>query len=426
MSSYKDSFKTLVLRTILKLVRMLDYLQRPLRSLLLVFGIILSPFKNFFWRQLVIRLYSYYLTFKKNINEKVINTGWWQLLRLKQTVLYLIAILALGLGLYNLTNKSLAVETIAGENNLLYPLVQNEFDNTLIDIPSDSTAIPSSEFTVNNNETNKIFIGQDQTTLLKPTFIATEPSTAIRQAIETYVVQAGDTISSVAQKFDLNTTTILWENGLSIRSLLRIGQKIIILPTDGLSYTIKRGDTIASLAKKYKIDSQTITEFNNLEDKITIGKKIILPGAKPISAPVVYRPPQTTNLPTSRISAPASNTKLLWPTAARRITQYFGWRHTGLDIAGPIGTPIYAAESGVVIKAGWNRGGYGYYIIIDHGNGLATLYGHNSKLLVSTGEQVVRGQQISQMGSTGRSTGPHLHFEVRINSRVNNPLSYIR
>jgi murein DD-endopeptidase MepM/ murein hydrolase activator NlpD len=111
----------------------------------------------------------------------------------------------------------------------------------------------------------------------------------------------------------------------------------------------------------------------------------------------------------------------------RRITQYFGWRHTGLDIAGKLGTPIYATRAGKVIKSqcGWN-GGYGCYIIIDHGGGVISLYGHNSQLFVSVGDKVVQGQNISVEGSTGRSTGPHLHFEIRVNGVHQNPLKYIR
>lgn len=425
MSSYKDSFKTIILRAILKLVRMLDYLQRPFRSLLLVVGIIISPIKNFFWRQFIIRTYGYYLSLKKTFQKKITETGWWQLLRLKQTVLYLITILALIIGIYNLTNRSLAMAELPGQNNLIYPLIDNEFDNPfndtgdLLNTPTDNTVV--------DQATTK-YLAQDQATLLKPTFISTEPSTAQRQGIETYLVQSGDTISKIAEKFDLNINTILWENGLTLRSYLRIGQKISILPINGITYTIKRGDTLAKIAKQYKINDASISEFNGLDNKLVVGKKIILPDAKPLAA-VVYRPPAqvTTNLPSSQFTAPVeTGTKYLWPTAARRITQYFGWRHTGLDIAGPIGTPIYAAEDGVVIKSGWNSGGYGYYIIIDHGGGMATLYGHNSKLLVKAGEHVTRGQNISLMGSTGRSTGPHLHFEVRINGRVTNPLIYIR
>ena len=118
--------------------------------------------------------------------------------------------------------------------------------------------------------------------------------------------------------------------------------------------------------------------------------------------------------------------KLNWPTTSKRITQYFlGWRHSGLDIGVKVGQPVYAANDGVVITSGWNSGGYGYYVIIDHGNGFHTLYAHNSKNYVTKGERVKKGDVISASGSTGRSTGPHLHFEVRVNGNKVNPLDYL-
>lgn len=124
---------------------------------------------------------------------------------------------------------------------------------------------------------------------------------------------------------------------------------------------------------------------------------------------------------------------MIWPTAARRITQYFGHyrggsRHTGVDIAGPIGTAIYAADDGVVALSGWNSGGYGNMVLIDHGGGIYTRYGHASKLLVRAGDAVKRGDVIALIGSTGHSTGPHLHFEVMTGNPHNrkNPLEYVR
>ena len=129
-----------------------------------------------------------------------------------------------------------------------------------------------------------------------------------------------------------------------------------------------------------------------------------------------------------KTSAPkVSGNKMAWPTNGHTITQYFSWRHPGVDIANHIGTPVYAADSGVVLIAqGGYNGGYGNTIVIDHGGGKKTRYGHASRLLVKPGQVVEKGEEIMLMGSTGRSTGPHLHFEVIINGAKYNPLSYVR
>jgi murein DD-endopeptidase MepM/ murein hydrolase activator NlpD len=119
-----------------------------------------------------------------------------------------------------------------------------------------------------------------------------------------------------------------------------------------------------------------------------------------------------------------SNT-LLWPAKSRRINQYYSWRHRGLDIDGDVGDPAYAPESGKVEKSGWGTG-YGYHVIINHGNGIKTLQGHFSKLLVKTGDTVERGDQIAEIGSTGWSTGAHIHFEVIVNGVKVNPFTYTK
>jgi murein DD-endopeptidase MepM/ murein hydrolase activator NlpD len=116
--------------------------------------------------------------------------------------------------------------------------------------------------------------------------------------------------------------------------------------------------------------------------------------------------------------------KLLWPTSGHVITQYYGWKHTGVDIDGDYSSPLYAAADGTVQKAGWNSGGYGLMILIDHPNGMTTRYGHASKLFVKAGDSVKKGQVIAMMGTTGRSTGTHLHFEVYVNGKRTNPLAY--
>lgn len=245
-------------------------------------------------------------------------------------------------------------------------------------------------------------------------------------------VQTGESVGLIAEKYQITVATVLWANNLTARSYIRPGDKLKILPVSGVVHKVKKGETIAKIAKLYGSEAGKIIKFNKLKEDgsdIVVGEELLVPnGVQP--APV-YVAPVRRYAVLSDISAPPSVSAIgsgyLWPTAVRRITQYFGWRHTGVDVAGPMGTAIYATQSGRVIKSqcGWN-GGYGCYIIIDHGNGINTLYGHNSRLYVSVGEEVVQGQTISLMGSTGRSTGPHLHFEVRVNGVRKNPLQYVR
>jgi murein DD-endopeptidase MepM/ murein hydrolase activator NlpD len=260
-----------------------------------------------------------------------------------------------------------------------------------------------------------------------------DSETPARQEIVYYTVQAGDTVSSIAKNFGITVNTILWANNLSAFSLIRPGDDLTILPYSGLLYTVKSGDTISRLAKTYGIEEAKIISSNNLGNTLKIGQKIILPGAKKITA---IAAPSSSNKYTG-ISVikdliktpPAQSTsdKMVWPTVGYRITQYFSWSHNGLDIGNKTGTPIYAADAGVVETAagGWN-GGYGNTILINHGNGVKTRYGHLSKLFVKAGDEVARGENIGAMGSTGRSTGPHLHFEVVINGKRYNPLNYIK
>jgi LysM repeat protein len=270
---------------------------------------------------------------------------------------------------------------------------------------------------------------QDDTTLVAP--IAALPTASTRTEIINYQIQNGDSIGTIAQKLGINVTTILWANNLAYNSLIKPGQILKILPVSGITYQIKKGDKLSAIAKNYQADLNKILEFNKLADatSIKVGQNIIIPGGvKPTV--IVAKPAPTIKQTIKNIFTPppaaSSNTRFQWPAVSHYITQYFGWRHTGLDIGDKTGDPIYAAEDGLVEASGWNKGGYGNYIIINHGGGYKTLYGHASKLLVSAGDTVSRGQVIGLIGSTGRSTGPHLHFEVRVNGSRVNPLGYIR
>jgi len=271
---------------------------------------------------------------------------------------------------------------------------------------------------------------QEGSAIVKPDMAATKKTKQARTEIVYHTVVSGDSVSTIAEEYEISVNTILWENSLSAYSLIRPGQKLAILPTTGLTHQVLRGENIGSISKKYGIEEDKITLINNLDDstKLTVGQKLIIPGARKVS--YVASSPSYTGLsaiadlirPPGAI--PASN-KMNWPTQGYRITQYYSWRHLGVDIANKTGTPIYAADAGTVESAGWAPG-YGNAIVINHGGGKKTRYGHMSKLYVQKGQKIDKGDSIGAMGSTGWSTGPHLHFEVIIGGTKYNPLNYIR
>jgi murein DD-endopeptidase MepM/ murein hydrolase activator NlpD len=263
-----------------------------------------------------------------------------------------------------------------------------------------------------------------------------------RTRTETYTVQANDTISTIAQKFNVNIGTILWNNNLTERQFIRPGDTLKIPPVSGMIVTVKKGDTITKLASTYDSSANDITSFNNLssEGELALGTELMIPGGRPPAIEqtrttiavrnesVTGRNPSitATTKPADLDTKTAPKTKLLWPVPGHVITQYYGWRHTGIDIDGDYSDAIYASEDGVVTTAGWNSGGYGLQMLIDHGNGIVTRYAHASKMFVKAGEKVKKGQVIAMVGTTGRSTGTHIHYEVYVNGKRQNPLVYIR
>lgn len=260
---------------------------------------------------------------------------------------------------------------------------------------------------------------------------------ASRTTSITYTVQAGDTISGIARRFNITATTILWENNLSVTSVIQPGDRLVILPTNGVSHTVTSGQTLGQIASLYGVESDKIMNSNGISNanQLRIGTKLVIPGGNKIIAKNTSSAERigsaTNSLSTIQKLIPGpsavvpSGTRMVWPTTGHRITQYFSWRHTGVDIADRTGTPIYAADDGIVSTVGWNRGGYGNQIIISHTD-KQTRYAHLSAFSVNVGQKVKKGQYIGAMGSTGRSTGPHLHFEVMIGGRQYNPLNYVR
>jgi LysM repeat protein len=244
-----------------------------------------------------------------------------------------------------------------------------------------------------------------------------------------YTVQENDTIAAIAEHYDITSETILWANGISSRDVIKVGDHLTILPTSGVLHTVSSGDTLLAIANKYDVEAADIAEYNSLEDthSLSIGDKLIVPGGA-ITAPqvapnIVSRDTKLADDSDGPTPEPvkSAGAGMVWPTTTKHISQYFRWGHTGIDIDNRSQPAIYAALDGTVEFAGW-LGAYGNLIIINHGNGLQTYYAHNSKHYVGKGTAVSKGQAIAQMGSTGRSSGPHVHFEVRRNGAPINPM----
>jgi murein DD-endopeptidase MepM/ murein hydrolase activator NlpD len=245
-----------------------------------------------------------------------------------------------------------------------------------------------------------------------------------------YTVKPGDTVSTIADKFGVSVDTIRWENNLKTIKDIKPGQVLRILPVSGVSHKVKHGETIYSIAKRYQVNPQVIVDWpynsfaNDETFALAVGQTLIIPeGIMPKEVPTAPRrwyaevPPAGTVTGTGQFA---------WPVSGQ-ISQGFTWYHKGIDISNKAMPNILAADSGQVIVVGWpSPWAYGNRIIIDHGNGYQTLYAHLSQIYVSAGQRVSRGQVIGRMGSTGRSTGPHLHLEIRANGSALNPLNFLK
>lgn len=253
--------------------------------------------------------------------------------------------------------------------------------------------------------------------------------------INTYTVKSGDTLESIASTYDINVNTIAQSNGLSSNAVLKDGQILEFPSIDGVLYKIKEGETLWDLSILNKIDINKIIEVNNLEnpEKLKLGQKIIMPGVSKVESVALNTDSKSTSSSsktTNTVNRGGSgiSTKGRLPVSGT-ITSRFGKRwgklHKGIDISASTGTNVYAFADGKVTFSG-RQGSYGNLVIISHGNGLQTYYAHNSKLLVNVGQSVKKGQHIAEVGSTGNSTGPHCHFEVRKNGTPVNPLSYVK
>jgi LysM repeat protein len=232
--------------------------------------------------------------------------------------------------------------------------------------------------------------------------------------ISVYIVRKGDTLPAIAKMFGVSTNTIVWANDLKGSKIVE-GQELVILPISGVRHTVKKGDTLKSIATKYKADMNDVLAYNDItvDTKLVPGSIIIVPDGE-ISASSSSSTSSSGTKNPSISNVPSYAGYYMRPISGGRKTQGIHG-HNGVDLASSMGTPIMAAAKGTVIvsKTGGYNGGYGTYVVISHPNGTQTLYGHLSSNNVGVGQSVEQGQVIGGMGNSGKSTGVHLHFEVR-------------
>lgn len=449
-------------------IKLLSLLKRLIAaffiSLILKFGWIIL---RFVFYRLIVKIYKFYLSVIKKLEWNGFRNSP-VLFLIKQKLVHIaVATVTLLLVITNISAKAddshINIGDTAG-NTILASLVESEFgaidQGQLIEeffyeeAPispvqqkyRDNLAVVESDLSINTKMPQEAEADEfdaptshDNTAVVKPDIASTVKTTRPRSETVYYTVEPGDVIGSIAEKFNINVSTILWENNLTAYSVIRPGDRLTILPTNGVSYKVERGDSIDKIAKRYGIDKDEMIRLNKLDESkgLAYGQKLFLPGARKMSTTIARNTAQPTSNSRSGLQVlkdlvtkspnakPASGEKLNWPTVGYRITQYYTWKHHGLDVANKIGTPLYAVDDGVVEYSGWGTG-YGNYVFINHGNGVKTKYAHASKLFVKKGDTVKKGETIAAMGSTGWSTGPHIHFEYIVNGVKYNPLNYLK
>ena len=255
--------------------------------------------------------------------------------------------------------------------------------------------------------------------------LTTTNSDKPRDKVLDHAVASGETLDSIGKRYGVSSNSIKWATGL-MSDKIKTGQMLKIPPVSGVVHKVVSGDNIYSIAKKYRVDAQAIVNwpFNDFADldtfQLTVGQTLIVPSGIIIDS--TDERPVTIS---KAIAGVKGTSNFIWP-ASGIITTYPASYHMALDIADPSSPPLLASDTGTVVFAGCLKYGYGCHVIIDHGNGYQTLYGHMSYIGVTAGQVVSQGQQIGIMGSTGRSTGTHLHFEIRSGGTLLNPLSFLK
>lgn len=289
------------------------------------------------------------------------------------------------------------------------------------------------------------------TSLNRVALLDTEIPVRPRVDVITYTVQQGDSIFSIADDFGLKAETVLWGNYDTLKDnphLLKTGQEINILPVNGTYYEWHENDELSQIASFFKVEPQVIIEYPGNRFDLTeasVENPNIDPG-KWVIIPDGWRQIKDWGPPAITRSNPASaryygaghcgavyegaigTGTFIWPTISRQISGYTYNPpiHPAIDIGGQVGAPIYAVDNGVVVYAGWSDYGYGYLVVVDHGNGWQSAYAHLVSVGVSCGQSVFQGTTIGGLGSTGNSSGPHLHFELVYNGSKVNPFNFLQ
>jgi len=461
VSNMKERLKYYLVKTLLSLVKGAGTALSWLGGF---FSYFIFPFAFLgrgFYRYALLPLFRLLLVIRRLLQgiAEPIKNNFISIFARRQAIHGIITVIVMSVSVFNLQSRTVSADTF-GDGSFLQTLIngdtQEEYIQEKVDY-SDSNSGTSSYLGSSALSVSQLYsnvqdtfedIEEPRVAVLKSS-TPTETTEFIpsRSKIENYVVQDGDTLWDISKKFGIDVPTLLTSNDLGPKGLIRPGDSLVILPVSGVRHVVKNGDTLTSIAKKYQVEANDISKFNKLSvaAALNVGDSLIVPGGsvetvapKPVAKPkpvtVAVAPRENVAAPIEKLFTepvkPAASTasgERVWPSQGHYVTQPFkGKKHTGIDIDGQIGSPNYAMSDGTVEFAGWSVG-YGLSIVINHGNGLWTRYGHNSKIYVKIGDEVKAGQTIALMGSTGKSTGSHLHFEVLSGpGKFLNPLKYVR
>ncbi|HCU81132.1 MAG TPA: hypothetical protein DGN60_08220 [Chloroflexi bacterium] len=342
-------------------------------------------------------------------------------------VLLLIVIVTIGVSAFNIEIEFPSV--LLDYSNIEQPVIESSEDaanfvNSIVSYPEGS-----------------VFSDQITRTINLRTHIPSRP----RQEVITYTVRSGDTLFGISEKYGITPETILWSNSIlkDDPHLLRPDQELLISPVTGVVRVVHADDTVDGLASVYRADAEDIINWpgNNLDpdnpDLIKDSVIVVPGGERDFVQWTVPRIARAKRNPLPTGAGPGACTggyqggavgsgSFIWPASNRYLSGYnYSGYHPAIDIAAGLGAPIYASDSGVVVFAGWSNWGYGYMVVVDHGNGWQTLYSHLSQWNVNCGQSVYQGNVLGLSGSTGNSTGPHLHFEINYQGTRVNPWNYL-